>query len=149
MSNRILFVDPSSTSIGWAIFDYKCNLLNYGSIIPKGDGILEKMSDMMKSFDSINLKGINKVVIEINTLPYAKNIKRINLYQMFVGVTISYFLPKISVELIEAKKWKGNKSESEVSFYASKVYKPDTQNKDTLTAIWLGHYYININKYRR
>lgn len=141
---KILTIDPSSTSIGWALFNFN-TLSEYGYIKPTGSNLLTKIKDMVKKLSY--LPNADVAVIEINTAPYSKNIKRINLYQIFVGATIGFFVNKrAKLQLIEALEWKGRKKEDEIIYYAKKVYNPDTKNSDCLTAIWMGHYFINRNK---
>lgn len=141
---KLLAIDPSSTSIGWALFNYN-KLNDYGYIKPVGSNLIIKIKDMIKKLSFLPRADI--VIIEINTAPYSKNIKRINLYQIFVGATISFFINiNQKVQLIEALEWKGRKKENEITYYAKSIYNPNTKNPDCLTAIWLGHYFINRNR---
>jgi len=147
---KILAIDPSSTSTGWALFEDK-ELKEYGVVTSNSKDLVSKITDMIYNLndlfftDPLLFTDPNKIIIETNISCYAKNIKRINLYQFVAGSIAGYYIVRYgdNVKLIDVKDWKGKMSEDAVCYNAKMVYNPDTINKDTLTAIWLGHWYIS------
>jgi len=144
---KILAIDPSSTSTGWALFENK-ELKEYGVVTSSSKDLIGKITDMIYSLNDLLFTDPNKIIIETNVSCYAKNIKRINLYQFVAGSIAGYYITRYgnNVELINVKDWKGKMSEDIVCYNAKMVYNPNTINKDALTAIWLGHWYISNHK---
>lgn len=139
---KILAIDPSSTCIGYAYFENEI-LIESGYIYVKGNSISEKLKYIKNAVSELLMKyDCDNVILETNISCYSRNTKRINLYQFTTGF-IAGIIDIDKLILVPVSEWKKQKSEELVSNYAKIYYSLDTDNKDELTAVWLGHWYIN------
>ena len=158
---KILSIDPSIKSLGWAEFSVNCStkkaiLINVGYFqIRKGDWIIKL--DQMISCINMLMKDINIVLIE---LPHiytvgkkgivAGNSESIMKLSSFVFAARQRILDQnIKVELIPVSKWKGNVPKLITKKRVEKHWNFISNNNDIIDAVGIGDYWIRKENYVR
>ena len=105
---KILTLDLSTKSSGWALFNQKNNLQSYGCITDSSKNVIKRIIKMRDELSSIIKNNqINKIIMEEVRPQYNSHTNKVLMWLQAAIVIAAYEInPKIQCEFIATTTWR-------------------------------------------